>query len=84
MKLFAYALGLNLIAAARPADALAVMERCEGAGRWSLDDVRELADDELHVPVDSSSPETVAEALARSSGGGPPGGQLIRWDFPGH
>lgn len=84
MTLTAFALGNNIVAASSPGAAIAVMERCEPAGRWALDDVRELQEDELHVRVDGSSFETVAEALYRITAAAPPGGQLIRWDYPAH
>jgi hypothetical protein len=91
MALIAYALGNNIIAASRPDDAVAAMELCEPPDRWQLADVRELTADEMALPVDDTSPETVEEALARIESASARSrldiarhgtGQLIRWDYP--
>lgn len=88
MPLIAYALGLNIVAAVSPEEAVAVMDRHEEPGRWRLGDVRELTEDERYAQVDEGAHETIADALARCeamasrlrpAGGG---GQLIRWDYP--
>lgn len=87
MTLTVYALGLNLVAAESPAEAVAVMGRYEEPGRWSVADVTELTADELAEPVDDSAATTVAQALAQIPAGprapreSP--GILIRWDYPG-
>ncbi|PKQ40342.1 hypothetical protein CXP40_16335 [Pseudomonas sp. YY-1] len=81
MALIAYSLGRNIVAAASPADAIAVMDRHEAPGRWRIDDVLQLGADDLELQVDESSPETVAEAIARLGPVSGPG-YLVRWDYP--
>ncbi|MDH0894221.1 MULTISPECIES: hypothetical protein [unclassified Pseudomonas] len=81
MTLIAYALGQNIVAAARPADAAAVMDVVETPGKWRPEDARKLTAKELSAPVDDSSAETIAEALARMQLFGDRA-QLIRWDYP--
>ncbi|WP_437881022.1 hypothetical protein [Pseudomonas sp. LRF_L74] len=78
MKLTAYYVGANVVAAPDPDGAIAVMERCEPPGRWTLDDVRALDEEELYQPVDAGGYSTVYDQLST-----PASAHLIRWDFPG-
>lgn len=88
MTLNVYALGGNLVAAATPAAAAAVMARYEEPGRWSEADARKLAAADLAEPVDDSSDTTIKQALERANTtprsrlDTAAGGVLIRWDFP--
>ena len=77
MSLKAYALGDSLIAAVSPANAISVMEKHEPVGKWSAEQARELADEELALPIDEHSHTTVADELARSNQP-----RLLRWAYP--
>ncbi|MNZ25563.1 hypothetical protein D3C78_427320 [compost metagenome] len=73
----AYWVGRSIVAAYDPAEAVAVMERHEPAGKYRLEQVADLLEEELWQPVDPGSPDTVATALSRCGHA-----QLIRWDYP--
>ncbi|QIE84976.1 hypothetical protein [Pseudomonas nitroreducens] len=65
MQLIAYRLGGNVVAARSEKGALAVLEQHEPPGRWAVEDVFPLTEDELALRVSADAPETFAEALAR-------------------
>jgi len=97
MQLTAYWVGSNVVAARSEEGAIAVMGQHEPAGRYRLDDVMALAENQLDHRVAPDAPETFREALARCQAEAPPGRadsrlavaqagmgrpQLIYWDFP--
>lgn len=97
MDLTAYWVGGSVVAARTEQGAIAVMAQYEPAGRYSLDDVMALTENQLYLQVTNDAPETFREALARcqaESPSGRPGSrlaevqaglgrpQLIYWDFP--
>lgn len=97
MELTAYWVGGNVVAARSEQGAISVMEQYEPSGRYSLDDVLALTENQLYLQVTTDAPETFREALARCQAESPSGRpdsrlaqaqagmgrpQLIYWDFP--
>lgn len=88
MLLKAYRIGQSIVAAPDSQNALLVAARYVGAGKWLLQDVHELTDEEILQPVIVGSSVTVSDALNGLMAQDEPSswsvstfgqGSLIRW-----